>query len=228
MNTATMRERVSIAGVVQNGIAFDFKNWRHSPVPSSLNMEPLLEAVAEIFAILRARRIDYVLVGGIAMLQYIEGRNTQDIDLIIAVADLKKLPEIEIKSQDDDFARGDFKGLQIDFLLSRNPLFQKVQRRYSTTQEFVEQSIPTATVEGLLILKMFALPALYRMGNFARVGLYENDIATLLNDYRPPTEPLFDDLQPHLSEGDLNSVREIVSEIEARIARFQRGSGASE
>lgn len=225
MNTASVQSRTHIGEVVLNAVAFDFKNWRGA---STCSMEPLLEAVAQLFEMLRVRRIDYVLVGGIAMLQYIEGRNTQDIDLIIALADLKKLPEIEIKSQDDDFARGDFKGLQIDFLLSRNPLFQRVQKGYSTTQPFIEQSIPTATVEGLLILKMFALPALYRMGNFARVGLYENDIATLLNDYRPPTEPLLDELKPHLSPGDFQSVREIVREIEERIARFNRGRETSE
>jgi hypothetical protein len=105
--------------------------------------------------------------------------NTEDIDFILTVADLERLPEIEIISQDADFARGKFKGLRIDFLLTRNPLFDHVRRHHATTQQFVEQAISCATVEGLLLLKLFALPALYRMGNFARVGIYESDVATL-------------------------------------------------
>jgi hypothetical protein len=41
----------------------------------------LIETVARFFALLCERRIEYVLVGGIATLQYVEGRNTEDIDL---------------------------------------------------------------------------------------------------------------------------------------------------
>src|SRR4029077_20487221 len=136
------------------------------------------------------RRIDYLLVGGIAMLQDVEGRNTGDNDLIMAVSSLEKLPEVRVASRDDDFARGDYEGLQVDLLLTRNPLFEEVRQRHATTRPFVEREIPCATVEGLLLLKLYALPSLYRQGNFARVGLYENDIATLLHDYRPALEPL--------------------------------------
>jgi hypothetical protein len=73
--------------------------------------------------------------------------------------------------------------LQIDILLTQNPLFKKVLRKYSKVQPFLDYNIPLATVEGLLLLKLYALPSLYRQGNFARVGIYENDIATLLNYY---------------------------------------------
>ncbi len=161
-----------------------------------------------------------MLVGGIALLQYIEGRNTEDIDLIITLPSLKKLPEIQITSQDIYFARGTFDQLQIDFLLTRNPLFEKVRRQYVTKQRFVEQTIPCATVEGLLLLKLYALPSLYRQGNFARVGIYENDIATLLNAYQPPLAPLFEELAPHVNETDLAAIHEAVDDIRRRIDRF--------
>ena len=36
-------------------------------------------------ALLRERQNEYVLVGGIGLLQYVAGRNTEDIDLIMAV-----------------------------------------------------------------------------------------------------------------------------------------------
>ncbi|MDH3602420.1 MAG: hypothetical protein OEU26_22625 [Candidatus Tectomicrobia bacterium] len=64
------------------------------------------------------------------MLQYVQGRNTKDINLILSTSSLQKLPEITITSQDDDFARGTFETLQIDFLRTRNPLFARVQRGY--------------------------------------------------------------------------------------------------
>ena len=170
----------------------------------------------------------YLLVGGIALLKYIEGRNTEDIDLIMAVSSLDKLPEIRIVDQNEYFARGEFNELQIDLLLTRNSLFDKVKRDYAATQQFVEQDIPCATVEGLLLLKMYALPSLYRQGNFARVGIYENDIATLMQLYQPELSPLFSELSKHLSATDLKSVREIVDEIQQRIARFRQRSNRGE
>ena len=210
--------RVHIGDVIRNAIVFDFKNSRGGAVSA----DSLLQTVAHLFKILDERQIDYLLVGGIALLQYIEGRNTQDIDLIMAVSSLEKMPEIQIIEENEYFARGRLKELQIDLLLTRNPLFEKVQREYAATQQFTEQAIACATVEGLLLLKMYALPSLYRQGNFARVGIYENDIATLIQLYQPALEPLFAELSRHLSGADIKSVREIVDEIQLRISRFQQ------
>ena len=130
---------------------------------------------------------------------------------------------IKITGRDNNFARGRFDELQIDILLTRNRLFEKVRQGYATRQHFVERDIPCATVEGLLLLKLYALPSLYRQGNFARVGLYENDIATLMFSYRPNLEPLFSELAQHLSETDLTAIQQIVTEIEQRLDRFNTG-----
>jgi len=219
-----VKQKVHIGKVIQNAIVFNFRNLSENTV----NSDTLIQSVARLFALLKEREIDYLLVGGIALLQYIEGRNTEDIDLIMALSSLKKLPEIEITSQDINFARGKFGQLQIDILFTRNRLFEKVQRQYATTHHFVEQQIPCATVEGLLLLKLYALPSLYRQGNFARVGIYENDIATLIYSYRPDVEPLLEELVQHLNETDIIAVREIVSEIEQKIDRFGKGFGSSE
>jgi hypothetical protein len=221
---ATVTKRVHIGDVIRNALVFNFKNPRGGAVAT----DTLVQTVARLFKLLEARQIDYLLVGGIALLQYIEGRNTQDIDLIMAVASLEKLPEIQVSGQNEDIARGQFHELQIDLLLTRNRLFDKVQREYATTRPFIEQAIPCTTVEGLLLLKMYALPSLYRQGSFARVGIYENDIATLMQLYQPPLAPLFAELSQHLSASDLKAVREIVDEIEQRIARFQQKSGQSQ
>lgn len=217
MRAADARE-VQIGKVVRNAVLFNFARQRRGTVQA----DDLLEAVNRLFALLRERQTDYLLVGGIALLKYVEGRNTEDIDLIMALSSLETLPELQMESRDADFVRASFEGLQVDLLLTTNPLFEKVRQRYATSQHFLEQEIPCATVEGLLLLKLYALPSLYRQGNFARVALYEGDVATLVHDYRPPLEPLFEELQDHLSSTDLASLQKIVLEIQQRIERFDR------
>jgi hypothetical protein len=215
---ALMKDNVQIGSVIRNAIVFNLNKWEDHLMDS----DSLLQTVAELFSLLYERQIDYVLVGGVALLAYVEGRNTEDIDLVMAVSALDKLPEIEIKSEEAYFARGTFKNLQIDLLLTENPLFAKIQRRYTVIQEYAEQSIPVASVGGLILLKLYALPSLYRQGNFARVGIYENDIATLLHYYQPDMDALLRELSAHLSDSDLREVREITAEIKHRIDRFSR------
>jgi hypothetical protein len=216
--------RVHVGEVIRNAVAFNFKN----PGEEILNADSLPESVERLFDLLHEREIGYLLVGGVAMLGYVEGRNTEDIDLILAVSDLEKLREITVEDLDADFARGKFERLRVDLLLTRNPLFEKVRRQHATTGRFIERDVPCATVEGLLLLKLYALPSLYRQGNFARVGLYENDVATLIEAYRPSLEPLFLELSGYLGPTDLATVRDIVSEIRTRIERFRGESGRVE
>lgn len=187
-----------------------------------MNSDQLIETVARFFSLLRERQIEYVLVGGIALLQYVEGRNTEDIDLIMALSSLERLPEVVIESRDNDFARGRFGELKVDVRLTSNPLFDHVRRRYTTTQRFVEQDIPCVTVEGLILLKLYALPSLYRQANFSRVGLYENDIATLLQAHDVSGGQLLGELAPYVNESDLDQISQIVNEIRERISRFEK------
>lgn len=216
----TIHSIPQIGSVLRNATTFNFKN---SP-EVMMNADSMLTQVEQLFNLLASRKVDYVLVGGIALLTYVEGRNTQDIDLIMALPSLAKLPEIEIESQDMYFVRGKFGELQIDILLTKNPLFAKVEKKYTATRKFMDRKIRCATVEGLILLKLFALPSLYRQGSFERVGIYENDIATLLNAFNPKMEPLFKELANHLNETDMVEARNIVADIEARIQRFRKAS----
>ena len=190
-----------------------------------MNADSLLNQVEQLFNLLESRRVEYVLVGGVALLTYVEGRNTQDIDLIMALSSLSKLPEITIESEDMYFARGKFGELQIDILLTKNPLFAKVEKNHTTTKQFMDRELRCATVEGLILLKLFALPSLYRQGSFERVGIYENDIATLMYSFKPKMEQLFAELSQYLNETDMAEVRKIISDIEMRIQRFRKASG---
>jgi len=209
--------QVHIGEVIRNAVLFN----PASPQDRLMNSGSLIETVGQFFTLLSEREIDYVLVGGIALLQYVEGRNTEDIDLIMAVSALERLPELSVNTRDVDFARGKFGELRVDLLLTSNPLFVEVQKRFTTSKHFVEHAIPYATVEGLVLLKLYALPSLYRQGNFTRVGLAENDIATLIHIHKPALQPILDVLENYLSTTDMVQVRQIVDEINKRLERFR-------
>jgi len=217
----TIHSIPQISDVLRNAVTFNLKN----PPEVIMNADSLLTQVEQLFNLLDSRKVDYVLVGGIALLTYVEGRNTQDIDLIMALPSLSKLPEIKIDNQDMYFARGKFGELQIDILLTKNPLFATVEKQYTTTKQFMDRTIRCATVEGLILLKLFALPSLYRQGSFERVGIYENDIATLVNAFDPNMDALFKELASYLNETDMAEARRIVTDIEARVQRFRKANG---
>jgi hypothetical protein len=209
--------QLHIGEVIRNAVLFN----PGSPQGRLMNSDSLIETVGQFFTLLRERQIDYVLVGGIALLQYVEGRNTEDIDLIMAVSALERLPELDVTTRDVDFARGKFGDLRVDLLLTSNPLFDEVRKRFTTSKHFVEHPIPCATVEGLVLLKLYALPSLYRQGNFTRVGLTENDIATLIHIHKPTLQSILDVLENYLSTTDMTQVRQIINEIEQRLERFK-------
>jgi len=216
----TIQSSVQIGDVIRNAVVFNFKNW----LGGTMNSDSLIQSVQDFFAVLEQRKIDYVLVGGIAILHYVEGRNTQDLDLLMAVSSLEKLPELKVISKDMYFVRANYNELEIDVLLTQNPLFKKVHSEYSKVQKFLDRNIPLATVEGLLLLKMYALPSMYRQGNFARVGIYENDIATLLHYYQPDMPSLLSELSKYVNETDFAEINGVVSDIQNRIKRFKNES----
>lgn len=77
----------------------------------------------------------------------------------------------------------------------------------------------------MLLLTLYALPSLHRHDNFVHVGLYENDVATLTQYYKPDMDALLTELAAYLIPKDLTAVHKIVEKLAARIARFERGFG---
>lgn len=179
------------------------------------------EIVAEFLGELARTKTDFVLVGGIAMLAYVEGRNTKDIDLIMTVADLQNIPGLVLTYQDRDFARASFHGLEIDVLKPENRLFDLIREKYITETEVGRAHIKIATPEGLVLLKLYALPSLYRQGDFARVALYETDITLLMQKYPVERAAVLSTLAPILSESDKQELDAILQDIEKRIRRFR-------
>ncbi len=115
------RRDVDVGEFVRNAVLFNLKN--HDDPDGVVNADTLFEDVERLLAVLHEREADYLLVGGVAILWYVEGRNTEDVDLVFAVSDLAKLPELEVEDEDADFVRGRFGGPRVDLLLTRNPLF---------------------------------------------------------------------------------------------------------
>jgi hypothetical protein len=95
----TKQSSVQIGNIIRNAVVFNVKNW----IGGMMNSDSLIQSVQDLFSVLEQRKINYVLVGGIALLHYVEGRNTQDLDLLMAFSSLEKLPELKVSSQDTYF-----------------------------------------------------------------------------------------------------------------------------
>lgn len=179
--------------------------------------EDLTGATRKFLHQLNEKEIPHLLVGAMAMLQHIDGRPTRDIDLIIAVEDLGKLPDFKLEERNEWFATGTIGPVRIDLLFTQNPLFAEVLTKHAETKRLLNTPIRCATPRGIILLKLFALPSLYRQGKVRRAAVYETDILQLLTLQPAQHETLLQDLKPHLSNSDLNALGEILNEIETRI-----------
>lgn len=83
----------SVAEILHAAAAVGHDAWamemtRQDP-PSELQLS---NDVLQLLSVLRDRQLVYVLVGGIALLRCIEGRNTQHIDLVLSSKSLRQFP----------------------------------------------------------------------------------------------------------------------------------------
>ena len=186
-----------------------------------MGYDELHHATYALFDLLDERGTEYGLVGGLAVLQYVSGRNTRDIDLVLSPEDLARLPELEVSSRDNDFARASFHGVQFDLLLTSNPVFEKVLREHTTMHQVGGRQIRCATPEGLVLMKLFALPSLYRQGDFGRLGVYEHDVAHLIQELALEPEVLIEELREHVLPSDYQQIQEIIRDLRERLARFE-------
>jgi hypothetical protein len=113
----------------------------------------------------------------------------------------------------------------VDILLSGNPFFAHVKQRHAETTRIAESLIMCVTVQGLILLKLYALPGLFDRGDFLGVGLNETDVGALVFAYRPNMDELLGQLAWFLGEFDLHTVRDAVDNIERLVARFDARNG---
>ena len=194
--------QLSIDEILQN--AHDF-NPRQA---MTVDLRPAIEA---LFRELEEKAIDHVLVGGVALLSYVEGRNTQDIDLIVKAEDTGAI-DWNAQVLDRDFGRASYRGVRVDLLLRTNPVFDYVAEHERTQADFRGRRVPIATRKGLLLLKLYALPSLYRNGQLARAALYEADLRMLHQAEDIDDRELLARLDEHLSKSDLTELSRILDE----------------
>lgn len=192
-----------------------------------MNAATIPAEVERLFDLLTEKGVEFLLVGGVAMLAHMQGRNTEDVDLIMSLSDQERLqPPLLVEERDSFFARASFDQLRIDFLQAEHPLFAHVMREYSEARAFdflrAQRTIPCATPAGLLLLKLYALPSLYRQGQIQRANLYAGDIGQLLAAFpEMDTETLLGLLDSHgVSESDVRELRRVVAEQRPRPDRF--------
>jgi hypothetical protein len=222
-NNVTLPEGVSLQRVAQvllDAWEVGSHQWKETPLilrdgAQTANV-PFPGDALELFRLLQERGVPYLLVGGIAMLTYVQGRNTKDVDLLMSLEAMEQVPEIKVEDRQDCFVRGKFRSVQVDLLLTSNPLFQTVADRYATKHQFAELAIPAATVEGLILLKLYALPSLYRQFAWDRVYVYEADIKQLIARYAPKVDPLLKLLESQILASDIKELRKMISEVQDR------------
>ena len=154
------------------------------------------------------------------MLNYVDGRNTKDVDLIIDNRDLAAVPEISILDENQNFMRASYGHVQLDLFLTQNQLFCQVQQQYKTEIYWDDLKISCVTPMGLVILKLYALPSLYRQGQFDRASLYETDILQLVYHHQVSLERAIIQVEPHLISSDCAEIRNIAQEIQQKIIRM--------
>lgn len=202
---------LNIADVLYHGIAFDPKNWNRDAVARDIAAasERLLDA-------LKRDQIPFTLVGDLAMLSHIEGRNTCVIDLIVSLSDLTQVQGIEVQEVNEQFAMIRYAGLRVNALRPECPVFQLVHRQFSELREFEHRTIRTATMEGLMLLKLFAIPAFHRSHQIEKTGLCEADITSLIHHGCTTGAELLQSLKPHLEEGEFSELRQVLTDLEKK------------
>jgi hypothetical protein len=217
-----LRRRDDLATVLRDALVF--------ATTLDMDEEALLSQARSFLSSLEEDGISHVLVGGLAMLQYVDGRNTRDIDLILAVEDIPRLPGFVLRERNDWFGTGECGPLRVDLLFTVNPLFAEVAGRHSSPRRFLGGTLRCATPEGIILLKLFALPSLYRQGQIERADLYETDILQLLRLTSVSDEDLLDQLRAHLPATDLKALAEVLLELRGRLRNRNRfgGGDASE
>ena len=223
-------EPVNIGRVLQGAAVFNFA--RHASRESFMDASNISREAEEFFDLLEARQVSFLLVGGLAMLAHVRGRNTEDVDLIISVPDRRRLePEVAVTEPGgpgQPFAVGRYKQLRIDYRDAAEPFFKLVAERYGERRRFDflagGRPLACATPEGLMLLKLYALPHVTRQGDWERVDAYETDILNLWM-MRPDLDPhnLLSVLRPFVWEGGLYSLEhEVLPDVARRKARRER------
>ena len=206
---------LELGSILTNAAAFDPKR--------TMIHDDLRSALHALFDELEQLKVDYLLVGGVALLSFVRGRNTQDIDIIIAPEDVGRMSWSGVL-RDQDFGSATYRSVAVDFLLTSNRLFEFVRASERAAITFDGRAVPSVTREGLLLLKLYALPSLYRQGKLDRAALYETDILMLHQGATVDDERLLATIAGYVPKHDVQELRNILDEQRGR-RRFDSKNG---
>lgn len=131
----------------------------------------LEQGLIELADVLQARRVQYALIGGLAVEYRGFSRGTEDIDLLLSVpqlvlpavlADLQArgfefdLPTVIREWNVDGMTTLNYKGFVVDWLKPMLPCVQEVIEK-AKPESWLSIPVRVATVEGLIIMKAFAM-----------------------------------------------------------------------
>ena len=175
--------------------------------------------------LLEAKGIEYALVGGAALMTLDDCmRPTDDFDFIVSKQDIERLEELEQESSDRNFGRYLYQDTRIDALYRDNPVFNHVMNTCLDSAVIKGKKIVRASPEGIVLLKLYALPSLYQQGQQRRAMTYENDISALLMQC---TDISFDKtlrvLAGELLPSQIDELRNILEDCQRRASRQRFG-----
>ena len=210
---------VCIKDIIYFANAFNTQNWISG---QKMNSDNLPKSVDNFLKLLSKHNIEIVIVGGIALRYFVKTRNTEDLDLIISKANFQKIsPSLKTLEADDDFANCEtFDGLKVDFLFTDNAIFNYVKKGFSQKMTYQEGSFYIATVEGLVLMKLYAWADLYLNGNLfndkyllTKSLRYKNDIEVLLLNYEINLSPLKKILKKNLEASKFGLVENLIEQL---------------
>lgn len=171
--------------------------------------------------LLESKDIEYALVGGAALLTMDDWkRPTDDFGFIVAKVDIDQIEELEKKSSDRNFGRYSYQGTRIDALYRGNPIFDYVIQNCVDSTLVEGKEINRATPEGIILLKLYALPSLYQQGQQRRAVTYENDIlGLLLQSVEVNFEKVLKVLSKELLPSQVSELRSIIDDCQQRASR---------
>lgn len=154
----------------------------------------------EFFRRLRARSLDYLVVGGLAMNSHLGDRNTLDADVVMSADALKGDPELHVQERTDHFVCARFRGIRVVVYSTANPFFDALRARFAITIRISETEIPAASVGGLLALNLYATYLVSVQREYYRSERYEVNIIALLTRHPCSFEPILDFLRAYVPE----------------------------
>lgn len=173
-----------------------------------ITYEYALQTTAEVLALLNERQADYVVVGGVALQQYLPERRTKDLDMIMPISEVKRFPEIRFVRRFVHFAHGFYHEMPVDALLTSSPIFETVRCHHQVVASFRGLPMRCVSVEGMYLLKVYALSSTHQKSLWHKLDQAEADLLGLLLHYPMRLEPFADQLAAYLPTHEVTYLRE--------------------